>query len=316
MTNCTQPMLLINGHIRGFTWTNFKKPNVKIIPCGKCVACKLTKSNEWKNRMLIESYCWKHTYFITLTYDNDHIKKKQGVSITGELKNLPTLNHEDMTKFIKRLRKHFQYYYNEKIKYFYCSEYGPKTKRPHYHMILFTNVELLITNIGKTKIQNDNGINDLILEKWGLGNIGISKFESACAAYVARYTLKKINTEKQPWSKFDKLEKEKIYMSKRPAIGYQYINKNFENIKENRYKVIPKTNDPNFWLPKTYYNRLKKDNYLTDKQIENLKNYKEKRVKKTIKQPQNKREFKEMLDKIKQQEYIYFDKAKKLKRNF
>ncbi len=39
-----------------------------------------------------------------------------------------------MQLFIKRLRKYFN---NNKIKYFYCGEYGTQTLRPHYHMIVY-----------------------------------------------------------------------------------------------------------------------------------------------------------------------------------
>ena len=61
--------------------------------------------------------------FVTLTYADD------------QLPDGNSLCPEDVTKFLKRLRKRID---PVKIRYFLCGEYGEgSTSRPHYHLILF-----------------------------------------------------------------------------------------------------------------------------------------------------------------------------------
>ncbi len=48
---------------------------------------------------------------------------------------------KDIQNFLKRCRRRLEYHYvgndNKSFRYFICSEYGPKTFRPHYHAIFF-----------------------------------------------------------------------------------------------------------------------------------------------------------------------------------
>lgn len=47
-----------------------------IIPCGVCYACRLTYSAEWATRIMLEKeyYPDHECWFITLTYDDKHVK--------------------------------------------------------------------------------------------------------------------------------------------------------------------------------------------------------------------------------------------------
>ena len=94
----------------------------RIVACGKCVSCLQAKSNEWAFRCVQESKKYKDNCFVTLTY-NDTFLPDNG-----------SLCRRDLQLFIKRLRKHI---YPQKLRVFYCGEYGKKGSRPHYHIILF-----------------------------------------------------------------------------------------------------------------------------------------------------------------------------------
>ena len=112
------------------------------VPCGKCDECRVNHSREWALRCSLHYAALSpeekaKSWFITLTYDDLH--------------NPGVLCPDDMTLFFKRLRKHFK---NEKIKYFYCGEYGSRTYRPHYHLIIFG---LPITDL---KFIKNNGFGD------------------------------------------------------------------------------------------------------------------------------------------------------------
>ena len=44
------------------------------IPCGHCIGCRLEYSRQWANRCLLEMQQHEQNCFITLTYDDEHIK--------------------------------------------------------------------------------------------------------------------------------------------------------------------------------------------------------------------------------------------------
>ena len=47
------------------------KINGKQFPCGKCVECSKAYQNSLAIRCTEEAKDWKHTYMITLTYDDE-----------------------------------------------------------------------------------------------------------------------------------------------------------------------------------------------------------------------------------------------------
>lgn len=115
--NCLNPITL-------FSVDRAKYPDGLDVPCGKCMACRMTKRKEWSLRMLHELKYHNDASFVTLTYDDNHIPDCQ------------SLVKADLQKFFKRLRKSIA---PRKIRYFACGEYGRKTGRPHYHAILYNN---------------------------------------------------------------------------------------------------------------------------------------------------------------------------------
>lgn len=128
---CTNPFTLVDQY------------NM-IVPCGKCLACRIKKRQEWAMRMMHERESWQDSLFLTLTYSDFYLP-------FGRV-GLPTLRKDHLQKFFKRLRHHLRvmyYVYNScrrkpnkrymqyPIRYFACGEYGDNTQRPHYHAIMF-----------------------------------------------------------------------------------------------------------------------------------------------------------------------------------
>jgi len=64
-----------------------------MLPCGRCIGCRLEKARQWGIRCLHEKKMWPHSCYVTLTYDNDF------------LPNGGTLSLRDLQLFMKRLRK-------------------------------------------------------------------------------------------------------------------------------------------------------------------------------------------------------------------
>ena len=43
------------------------------LPCGQCEGCRLTYSRRWADRCMLELQSHTDAWFVTLTYDNDHV---------------------------------------------------------------------------------------------------------------------------------------------------------------------------------------------------------------------------------------------------
>ena len=76
-----------------------------MIPCGGCVECRLAKSREWADRMMLELDHSKTAIFATLTYSPEHIPLSM---FDDNDEPIYTLDKRDVQLFMKRLRKRFE----------------------------------------------------------------------------------------------------------------------------------------------------------------------------------------------------------------
>lgn len=130
-----------------------------LAPCGKCPACKKSRSREWAARLAHEAPYWGATSFVTLTYDDEHLKP---------------LSKRDLQLFFKRLRSYLKEI-DRKCSYFACGEHGTKNGRPHFHAIIFGIAV-------KEKY--------LVEMAWTFGLVHVGDFSPASARYVTNYMLK------------------------------------------------------------------------------------------------------------------------------
>lgn len=56
-----------------FDWTRKQNPDSILIPCGRCLGCRLDYSRSWADRMMLELETSGSAVFLTLTYDQDHV---------------------------------------------------------------------------------------------------------------------------------------------------------------------------------------------------------------------------------------------------
>ena len=223
------------------------------IPCGMCTSCRLDYSREWANRCYMESLESKDNYFITLTYDDDHLP-------IGDKGNA-TLIKKDFQDFMKRLRKFYKDNFNvDNIRFYACGEYGSQTYRPHYHFIGFNLPipDLSTIFIDRSKgsidisIKNQSVSGDLyyysaIIDKcWSKGHVLVGKANWSTMAYVARYIMKKLKGQSKMAYDVLSIEPEFTLMSRSPGIGQKYFDAHRSEILEKGYilvkrgdKVIP-----------------------------------------------------------------------------
>lgn len=160
---CLSPIVLSNPKYSDATPY---VPQTINVPCGHCVNCLINRQQEWIGRLCMESFVSKSVFFITLTYDDDHLP---AFSLTSK---------RDVVLFLKRLRKRFK---SKVVRYFICSEYGPTTQRPHYHGLLFF----------KENVSNEKIIK--ILEEVWHSYFTISPFTANRARYSTKYLFKDLS---------------------------------------------------------------------------------------------------------------------------
>ena len=215
--------------------------DIKLIPCGKCIGCRIDKARDWAVRIWCEAYTSpNNSWFITLTYDDDHIGS-------------PSLDKKDFQQFIKDLRNYVGYRYNHNVRYFGCGEYGDNSGRKHFHIILFDLPDL---DFVPRSSRNGNLYfeSKILNEIWDKGYVVIAQLNLSTASYVARYTLKK-----QGLKKYDDLGVQApfILMSTRPGIGYNYFHLNHKNLEAFPFIFIEHKNYP---MPR-YFKRLFEEEY-------------------------------------------------------
>lgn len=202
------------------------------LPCGRCIGCRLDRSRQWAIRCMNEASLHDSSLFVTLTYDDAHIPPGGA------------LRYPDYQGFMKRLRRWHVYEWRNQnpgasksqypgVRFYMCGEYGEKTLRPHYHALLFGLYLPDREPIGKS---GDNMLwRSPTLERlWPHGHSSFGQVTFESAAYVARYTMKKITGEaaKEHYKRVDPASGE-IFdvppefsrMSLKPGIGAPWLKK-------------------------------------------------------------------------------------------
>ena len=156
------------------------------IPCGKCEECKKEKQIELIERMKIEARNWSENIICTLTYNEKERKE---------------LNIKDMQDFIKRLRNKLNKEEpGKKIKYFYCGEKGEKTKREHYHCIIFNYKPKDEKFYKESKKGSKQYISNELNKLWRKGQVTHGNLNNGAISYVVKYLTKDKNAIFK-WSK-------------------------------------------------------------------------------------------------------------------
>lgn len=157
--------------------------------CGACPECLSKRSSQWALRCVYEAKDHPYNCMITLTYDNFNRDSRTG-KILGEKPVNPNLcvSVRDIQLFIKRLRKFWSTVSGSKIKYLCCAEYGTRTHRAHYHLILFGVNFFDRYFYKKSKRGNPIYMSQTLTNLWGNGICTIDSVN--VFASVARYCTK------------------------------------------------------------------------------------------------------------------------------
>lgn len=154
----------------------------------------------WSFRLMQEDKVSDSSLFVTLTY------APKNVSISRRC-GLQSLRKRHLQLFFKRLRKaHPTGGKSRALKYLACGEYGGRSKRPHYHIIIF-NAQI-----------------EKIEPAWGMGHVHYGVVNDASCYYTLKYVMKSYGKK---WYQKKGIESEFRVMSKKLGIAYAE-NKKFQ----------------------------------------------------------------------------------------
>jgi len=205
------------------------------LPCSKCIECRLEYARQWAIRCVHEASMHSENSFITLTYK--------------ELES-PKLNYKHFQDFMKRLRYNYP---DKKIGVFVTGEYGEKTKRPHWHAIIFNwqppDLQKKYTNDRGDQVYSSQTLDDL----WshGITETGSVTFESA--GYCARYAAKKLVHGKDDEHDFQPISKKSTHQ----AIGKKFLELYWQDIFNYGQVILP--NGQQGPIPRYYQKWLQKN---------------------------------------------------------
>lgn len=222
------------------------------VPCGKCRGCRADQGRDWAIRIKHESDLHPDaSWFITLTYDDKHIPG----TWPDDERTIGSLDPDDVSLFLKRLRKRS----GSKIGYYLCGEYGERSDRPHYHLALFGMRFLDKTMVGERR---GYGVfrSPTLERSWRYGNSEITGLTWKSASYVAGYVSKKVTERANPTKhlrvhevsgEIFEVEPEFSRMSRRPALGRNWLDKYWKDVYPRDYVVMNGTP----FKPPRYYDR-------------------------------------------------------------
>lgn len=198
------------------------------VPCGKCFSCHKSRLNGWRIRLLSEVNRYPDSVFITLTFNDYYLE---------HFKDDP---NKSLRLFLDRIRKK----YGKQVRHFFIPEFGDKTKRLHYHGILF--------NVPYKSIDPE-----VMAKEWKYGFIFLGWCNTKTCNYIVKYITKDAPVgQKLP----------RIVASK--GIGETYVSLNGAThlMNERPYIMYGKFRVP---LPRYYLTKIFTENerlYLQEKQ--------------------------------------------------
>lgn len=153
------------------------------VACGKCVPCRVLKQNMMAVRIMHEASLHSQNAIIHLTFDDDHIGS-------------PELDAVQVKRFRERLKEGL----GHKPRMLLVGEYGERTRRKHYHGVLF-GYDLLggskqisasrETKSGK-RAGKDMYRSRFLDECWRNGTADVGLVGIDGAKYIAKYVVEDV----------------------------------------------------------------------------------------------------------------------------
>lgn len=237
-----------------------------IVGCRVCDECIATRRHGWVARAMAEKTDWPHTVCLALTYSDETPEGRDGAAM---------FCYAHVSDFLKRLRsaaareaKRAKWNVKPVIRFLCAGEQGDRNGRCHWHMIIYSNFDL--TCLGKFHLRGNlvSDRRDMITEGkrkrrlnwtlWPFGFMTLQEPDQGGMNYVLSYCLKDQFTQEKSEGTMREAKSENFAtglfrMSKRPAIGENYLMRKMEEL-DAKGAVLPalKIKIPDFhgyWQP-------------------------------------------------------------------
>lgn len=190
-----------------------------VVRCGRCLGCRVNRREEWKVRCLHEASLYSSNSFVTFTYDDGHVPPFGSVRM------------DDVSSAIKRLRWSVR---PARFRFLAKTEYGPKTFRPHAHLLLFGLGFPDRVVVRRTASDELSYSSELLSSAWGLGFAECSDLTPRSVGYVCNHNVDKLVdiVDDEFYRRVDhetgevvEIERESLRVSNRPGIGKAWVDR-------------------------------------------------------------------------------------------
>lgn len=243
-----EPVVVYDKDTGEFVGRSYVRPAM-LLPCGQCLECRTRYAAQWADRIVLEARYHDQSFFVTLTYDEDHVPPV--VDSAGNTNY--TLFPKDLQDFVKRFRDQQSYHHDNKIRFYAVGEYGHLHHRPHYHIIVFGAILDDLRPMGKSMVGTPLHTSETIEKLWQRGRVEVEPLSWESACYCARYTVKKLGKSETDFYEKLGIIPEFTRMSLKPAIGARYLEDNIERIYKSDEIFIPTTESVRHCKPPHYY---------------------------------------------------------------
>ena len=152
---CLYPKLMINKKYLSNKKNGGNPPvllnnKVKYVPvsCGECIECRKKKSRDWSLRMQEEIKMDLRGFFVTLTFDNEHLEKYRDAVIEAAEGEYIIDDNMTATIAVRRFLERWRKKYKKSVKHWLVTELGHNgTERIHLHGIIWTDFKYDIEKI-------------------------------------------------------------------------------------------------------------------------------------------------------------------------
>lgn len=215
------------------------------VACRNCNECISTRRHNWVARAMAEKSDWAHAACIALTYSDETQFTRDGAAM---------FRYADVSDFMKRLRsaaareaKRAKWNFAPVIRFICAGEQGSRNGRCHWHLIIYSNFDLArlgqfrlrghlvshrrdLVSVGKRKRR-------LNWTLWPHGFMTLQEPDQGAMNYVLSYCLKDQFTEQKAQNTMRHAKAENFAtglfrMSKRPAIGENFVMRKMEGLLE------------------------------------------------------------------------------------
>lgn len=205
------------------------------VPCGRCAGCRLGRAQAWALRCQHEASLHDENCFLTLTYDDEEMPVVARGEVTPRRffsTGVGTLHYPHVQKFIRSLRKEVA---PKRFSFLCAGEYGERTNRPHYHVLLFGHRFERSLDFSRAGVPGRLGESPALGKWWPYGNHFVGELTVQSASYVSQYCLKKVYgraavefydvVDVDTGEVLGRRVPEFLRMSLRPAIGRKWYEK-------------------------------------------------------------------------------------------